>query len=67
MSSNPFIDYLVEDVKKEIGDQPQFVYAKVEHMLGMALIRAAELAGFKADIEWNAPAFRTMNIIVRQA
>jgi len=25
------------------------------------------LAGFKADIEWNAPAFRTMNIIVRQA
>jgi len=33
----------------------------------MALIRAAELAGFKADIEWNAPAFRTMNIIVRQA
>jgi len=67
MSSNPFIDYLVDDIRKELGDQAQFVYQKVEQPLAMALIRAAELAGFKADIEWNAPAFRTMNIIVRQA
>lgn len=64
--TNPFMQYLVDDIRKEIGDADQFVYGKVENPLGMVLIRAAELAGFKADIEWNAPAFRTMNIIVQR-
>ena len=66
MSSNPFIDYLVDDIRKELGDQAQFVYQKVEQPLAMALIRAAEMAGLKAIAEWNAPAFRTMNIVIHQ-
>jgi len=64
--TNPFMQYLVDDIRKEIGDADQFVYGKVENPLGMALIRAAELAGLKATAEWNAPAFRTMNVIIRQ-
>ena len=65
--SNGFMEYLAEDIQKEIGDLPEFTYSRVEQPLGLCIIRAAELAGLKATAEWNAPAFRTMNIIVRQA
>ena len=66
MSNNPFIDYLVKDIQKEIGDADQFVYQKVEQPFGLCLIKAAELAGFKATAEWNAPAFRTLDVIVQR-
>ena len=61
-----FMQYLVNDIQKEIGDEPEFVYRKVEQPLALCLIRAAEMAGLKADFEWNSPEFRTMNIIVQQ-
>lgn len=64
--SNPFMQYLKEDIQKELGDEAQLVYQKVEQPFGLCLIRAAEMAGFNTQIEWNAPEFRTMNIIVRQ-
>lgn len=64
--SNQFLEYLKEDIRKEIGDLPEFTYSRVEQPLGLCLIKAAELAGFKATSEWNAPAFRTMNIIVQR-
>ena len=65
--SNPFMQYLVEDIQKELGDAQQFVYQKVEQPFGLCLIRAAEMAGLKATAEWNAPAFRTMDVIIHQA
>ena len=64
--SNQFLEYLKEDIRKEIGDLPEFTYSRVEQPLGLCLIKAAELAGLKATAEWNAPAFRTMNIIVQR-
>lgn len=46
-----FVQYLIDDVKKELGDEPRFVYERTEPRLAAALTEAACAAGFRAEIK----------------
>jgi enoyl reductase-like protein len=62
--SNPFMQYLMDDISKEIGDEPRFVYERTEPRLAAALTEAACAAGFRAEIK--ACTSNLADVIVQQ-
>ena len=60
-----FMQYLVNDISKEIGDMPSFLYQSVEPRLAAALTEAAQAAGFRAEIK--ARTSKLADVIIHQA
>jgi hypothetical protein len=59
-----FRAYLMDDVKKSLGDEPDFTYECVEPRLAAALIEAALAAGLRAEI--TAQIGNLADVTVRQ-